>query len=137
VIHESMSLKYPLHPNRRSNTPESSLVVRAARLRMTNRGRARLRMENVAQTRLGMENIARARLRTQRAGRARLGTTNVAWARLGMERGGRLAGRGRSRTWRGARFDSICPSTLEATQGQILSQSPIYTTRIWWHLYGS
>ena len=27
--------------------------------------------------------------------------------------------------------------TLEATQGQILSQSPIDATRFWWHLYGS
>jgi len=28
-------------------------------------------------------------------------------------------------------------STLETTQGQILSQSPTYATRFWWHLYGS
>jgi len=28
-------------------------------------------------------------------------------------------------------------STLEATQGQILSQSPADATRFWWHLYGS
>jgi len=27
-------------------------------------------------------------------------------------------------------------STLEATQGQILSQSPTDATRFWWHLYG-
>ena len=27
--------------------------------------------------------------------------------------------------------------TLEATQGQILSQSPTDATRFWWHLYGS
>ena len=29
------------------------------------------------------------------------------------------------------------PATLEATQGQILSQSPTDATRFWWHLYGS
>jgi len=29
------------------------------------------------------------------------------------------------------------PPTLEATQGQILSQSPTDATRFWWHLYGS
>ena len=28
-------------------------------------------------------------------------------------------------------------TTLEATQGQILSQSPTHATRFWWHLYGS
>jgi len=28
-------------------------------------------------------------------------------------------------------------ATLEATQGQILSQSPTDATRFWWHLYGS
>ena len=28
-------------------------------------------------------------------------------------------------------------STLEVTQGQILSQSPTDATRFWWHLYGS
>ena len=28
-------------------------------------------------------------------------------------------------------------STLEATHGQILSQSPTDATRFWWHLYGS
>ena len=28
-------------------------------------------------------------------------------------------------------------STLEATQGQILSQSPTDATQFWWHLYGS
>ena len=28
-------------------------------------------------------------------------------------------------------------STPEATQGQILSQSPTDATRFWWHLYGS
>jgi len=28
-------------------------------------------------------------------------------------------------------------STLEATQGQILSQSSADATRFWWHLYGS
>ena len=28
-------------------------------------------------------------------------------------------------------------TTLEATQGQILSQSPTDATRFWWHLYGS
>ena len=28
-------------------------------------------------------------------------------------------------------------STLEATQGQILIQSPTDATRFWWHLYGS
>jgi len=28
-------------------------------------------------------------------------------------------------------------TTLEATQGKILSQSPSDATRIWWHLYGS
>jgi len=28
-------------------------------------------------------------------------------------------------------------STLEATQGQILSQSPTDASRFWWHLYGS
>ena len=27
-------------------------------------------------------------------------------------------------------------TTLEATQGQILSQSPTDATRFWWHLYG-
>ena len=27
-------------------------------------------------------------------------------------------------------------STLEVTQGQILSQSPTYATQRWWHLYG-
>jgi len=27
--------------------------------------------------------------------------------------------------------------TLEATQGQILSQSPTDATRFWWHLYGA
>ena len=27
--------------------------------------------------------------------------------------------------------------TLEATQGQIISQSPTYVTRFWWHLYVS
>ena len=26
--------------------------------------------------------------------------------------------------------------TLEVTQGQILSHSPAYATRFWWHLYG-
>jgi len=30
-----------------------------------------------------------------------------------------------------------CVPTLEATQGQILSQSPTDATRFWWHLYGS
>ena len=32
-----------------------------------------------------------------------------------------------------------CPlhTTLEVTQGQILSQSPTDATRFWWHLYGS
>ena len=29
------------------------------------------------------------------------------------------------------------PPTLEATQGQILSQSPTNSTRFWWHLYGN
>ena len=28
-------------------------------------------------------------------------------------------------------------TTLEATQGQILSQSPTDATRFWWRLYGS
>ena len=28
-------------------------------------------------------------------------------------------------------------TTLQATQGQILSQSPTDATRFWWHLYGS
>ena len=28
-------------------------------------------------------------------------------------------------------------STLEATQGKILSQSPTDATRFWWHLFGS
>jgi len=28
-------------------------------------------------------------------------------------------------------------TTLEATQGQILNQSPTDATRFWWHLYGS
>jgi len=28
-------------------------------------------------------------------------------------------------------------ATLEATQGQILSQSPTDATRFWWHMYGS
>jgi len=28
-------------------------------------------------------------------------------------------------------------AALEATQGQILSQSPTDATRLWWHLYGS
>jgi len=28
-------------------------------------------------------------------------------------------------------------ATLEATQGQILSQSPTDATRLWWHVYGS
>ena len=28
------------------------------------------------------------------------------------------------------------PATLEATQGQILSQSPTDASRFWWHLYG-
>ena len=28
-------------------------------------------------------------------------------------------------------------STLETTQGQILSQAPTDATRFWWHLYGS
>ena len=28
-------------------------------------------------------------------------------------------------------------TTLEETQGQILSQSPTDATRFWWHLYGS
>jgi len=28
-------------------------------------------------------------------------------------------------------------ATLEATQGQILSQSHTDATRFWWHLYGS
>jgi len=27
-------------------------------------------------------------------------------------------------------------ATLEATQGQIVSQSPTDATRFWWHLYG-
>ena len=30
-----------------------------------------------------------------------------------------------------------CISTLEATQGQILSQFPTDATQLWWHLYGS
>jgi len=34
-------------------------------------------------------------------------------------------------------LDFIGSSTLEATQGQILSQSPRDSTRFWWHLYGS
>jgi len=29
------------------------------------------------------------------------------------------------------------PVSLEATQGQILTQSPTDATRFWWHLYGS
>ena len=28
-------------------------------------------------------------------------------------------------------------TTLEATQGQILNQSPTDATRFWWHVYGS
>ena len=31
----------------------------------------------------------------------------------------------------------VTPPTLEATHRQILSQSPTYATRFWWHLYGS
>jgi len=31
----------------------------------------------------------------------------------------------------------LAPATLEATQGQILSQSSTYATRFWWHLHGS
>ena len=33
---------------------------------------------------------------------------------------------------------AVCPApTLEATQGQILSQAATDATRFWWHLYGS
>ena len=41
---------------------------------------------------------------------------------------------GPSRLCGGASGD---PSTLEATQGKIFSQSPTDATRFWWHLYGS
>ena len=34
-------------------------------------------------------------------------------------------------------FPSLPFATLEATQGQILSQSLTDATRFWWHLYGS
>ena len=34
--------------------------------------------------------------------------------------------------------DPVTPqATLEATQEQMVSQSPTDTTRFWWHLYGS
>ena len=32
---------------------------------------------------------------------------------------------------------ALSRSTLEETQGQILSQSPTDATRFWWHFYGS
>ena len=38
---------------------------------------------------------------------------------------------------RGSRRLYSLEATLEGTQGQILSQSPTYATRFWWHLYGS
>ena len=38
----------------------------------------------------------------------------------------------------GPKNQGSCPkAALEATQGQILSQSPTDATRFWWHLYGS